>query len=497
MPPNRSEWKTRSKKWNFPEFLNFSGLRDDEFVSRFCSVSLFVIGLVLITSMFSKHLLLGVLLLTVPAAIFLLAGSPVRILMVIFSLQLVFTVFQLGAVQLWIFRPDELLLVLFIWLWVLSIPDRSMKGIKIGVQGTFILIYLILYFIAIYRGFVAGRDLASLTNQIKTFGGYFLYFPFLWILTDKRNSIWLWRTLLISTVVGSIIYAIKGYLGYGENVYIRETTGVRVATRQPNAFAMVMLVFLGRLWKDWENRPSIILVILSFIVMGASVILSQTRGIWGGILLALAGAWILNLFRKKDCVRFGRKLITTLTVLAVLLIVIVFTVSAMGILSASNVAERTRTESGSYLTDVSTISRIVAWSAIIEELRGPSMISGKGFGALYTCFRPDLGTIFTVYYVDSAYFQIALNMGLIGVVVLLGIFISALVRAARLFLRTSSNQRAGISLGVFSAIIMLLFAAGFAATLTNYRYTVLWAFLLALLQNEIIREECEIPGVRG
>ena len=491
MPLNGSERKRRSEKWSSPEFLNFSGLRDDDFVSRLCSVSLFVIGLVLMASMFSQHLLLGVLLLAVPAVIFLLAGSPVRILMVVFSLQLVFTVFQLRAVELWIFRPDELLLVLFICLWVLSIPDRSMKGIRIGIQGTFIIIYLILYSVAIYRGFVAGRDLAALINQIKTFGGYFLYFPFLWILTDKRNSMWLWRTLLISTVVGSIIYAIKGYLGYGENVYIRETTGVRVATRQPNAFAMVMLVFLGRLWKDWKNRPSIVLIIPSLIVMGSSVILSQTRGIWGGILLALAGAWILNLFRKKDCIRLGRKLITSLTVLAVLLIFIVFAVSALGILSASNIARRTGTESGSYLTDTSTLSRIMAWSAIIEELRGPAMISGKGFGALYTCFRPDLRMDLTVYYVDSAYFQIALNMGLIGVVVLLGIFISTLVKAARLFLRTSSNQRAGISLGIFSAIIMLLFAAGFAATLTNYRYTVLWAFLLALLQTEVIREERE------
>lgn len=232
-------------------------------------------------------------------------------------------------------------------------------------------------------------------------GGYFLYFPFLWLLTDKRNFAWLWRTLLISTIVGSIVYVIKGYIGYGENVYIRETTGVRVATRQPNAFA----------------------------------------------------------------------------------------VSALGILSASNVAERTGTETGSYLTDTSTLSRIMAWSAIIEELHGPAMISGKGFGALYTCFRPDLGTILTVYYVDSTYFQIALNMGLIGLIVLLGIFISALVKAARLFLRTSSKQRAGISLGIFSAIIMLLFAAGFASVLTNYRYTVLWAFMLAILQNEIILEE--------
>jgi hypothetical protein len=80
-------------------------------------------------------------------------------------------------------------------------------------------------------------------------------------------------------------------------------------------------------------------------------------------------------------------------------------------------------------------------------------------------------------------------MGAIGVVVLLGIFVSALVKAARLFLRTDSRVRAGMALGLFCAIIMLLFAAGFASVITNYRYTVLWACLLAILQTEWIREE--------
>lgn len=445
--------------------------------------------------MITDHLLIGILLLTVPGILFLLAGSPVRVLMLVFSLHIVFTIGQLRTMQIFIFRPDDLLLLLLLWLWLLSLPDRSMKGIKIGVQGGFISCFLILISIAVFRGISAGRSQLALIDQIKTFGGFFFYFPLLWILSDKENSRWLWGTLIFSTIIGSIIYTIKGYIGYGENVLIRESTGIRVATRQPNAYAVVMLMFIGRLWKDWKNRPAIIFIVPSLILMGSSIILSQTRGIWGGVLLAFSSAWILNLFRNKDGKAIGGKLVSSLTVLAALVILVVFSVSVLGIVSTSSISRRTGTESGSYITDISTLSRIVAWSAILEELQGSSMIVGKGFGAVYTCYRPDIGAIVTLYYVDSSYFLVALDMGIIGVLILLGIFITTAVRAARLFVRTDDQLRAGISLGIFSAVIMLLFASGFAATLTSYRYTVLWVFLPALLQSEIAREEkCQTPA---
>lgn len=443
----------------------------------------------------TDHLAIGILLLTVPGILFLLAGSPVRILILAFSLQIVFTIGQLRAMHIFIFRADDLLMLLLLWLWLLSLPDRSMKGIKIGVQGVFIICFLILISIAAFRGISAGRSQLALIDQIKTFGGYFFYFPLLWILSDKEHSKWLWKALLISTIVGSIIYTIKGYIGYGENVLIRETTGIRIATRQPNAYAVVMLMFIGRLWKDWKNRPAIILVVPSLIFMGSAIILSQTRGVWGGVLLAFSSVWILNLFRKKDGKAIGRKLVASLTVLAALVILVVFSVSISGIVSTSDIARRTGTDSGSYITDVSTLSRIIAWSAIIEELHGSSMIVGKGFGAVYTCYRPDIGAVVTLYYVDSSYFLVALDMGIIGVLILLGIFVTTAVRAARLFVRTDNQLRAGISLGIFGAVIMLLFASGFAATLTSYRYTVLWVFLPALLQSEIVREEkCQTPA---
>ncbi|NOQ22160.1 MAG: hypothetical protein GQ565_05880 [Candidatus Aegiribacteria sp.] len=463
-------------------------MKDEAGTSRIVSSGLILIGLVLTISMVTEHYMICVLLLGVPCILFLLAGSPVRVLMSVFALQIILTIAQLTVASIWVFRIDDLLTILFLSLWLLSLPDRSMSSIRIGKQGVFIIIFLVLFVVSAYRGYAAGHNVLFIYYQVKTFGPYLLYFPLLWVLSDEKNSRWLWKLLLISAVISGLIYTIKGYMRSGEDVYIRETTGVRVTTRQPNAIGAIMLIFLGRLWKDWKERPTLILIIPALILMSSAILLSQTRGIWGGCVLALAAAWILNLFRKKDNIRIGRKLMVSITTLAVLIIFMVFVISTMGILSATDIAERTG-ESSSFVTSTSTLSRLIAWSTILEDLRGTAIITGKGLGAVYTCFRPDIGAVVTVYYVDSSYFQIALNMGLIGVLVFLAIFMITLVRAVKLFINTDSRLRAGISMGVFCAVIMLLFASGFASVLTHYRFTMLWAFLLALLQTEIIRDK--------
>ncbi len=46
---------------------------------------------------------------------------------------------------------------------------------------------------------------------------------------------------------------VKGYMGVGEDFYYRDMTGIRIATRQPNAIGAVLMVFIGKLWKNWRE----------------------------------------------------------------------------------------------------------------------------------------------------------------------------------------------------------------------------------------------------
>lgn len=456
------------------------------------SLGLLIIGLVLIASMIYGRFLIGTMVLAVPGILFLMVGSPVRILAVIFGLQIILTIVQLSFAGLYIgfinLRIDDLLSIWLVFLWVLSLPDRSMRGIKIGVQGYLILIFLLLLAVAAFRGFSSAHEPTHIGIHLKTYGAYLLYFPLLWVLSDDKSRNSIWRILLTSAVISGLVYMIKGLTGSGEGVCFRKTTGLRIATRQPNAIGVVLMMFVGKLWKTWKNHPPLVLIVPSIILMGGALILSQTRGIWGGVLLALAAAWILNLFRKSDRVPFGRKFIVSLTILATFVILVVFSLSLSGILSAADIAQRTESESGNYFADTAVLSRIMAWSAVMDKLKGSHLIMGRGIGATITFFSPDTGEMQTQFHVDSSYFQTALNMGAVGVVTLLAIFLTSLFRAAGLFLRTADRQRAGTALGIFCAIIMLLFASGFAAVLVNYRFTILWIFLPAYLQIEINKE---------
>lgn len=460
--------------------------------SSSAAILLLLIAIVLITAMITDNFLIGVLILLVPGVLILVGGSPLRILLLVLVLHLLVPLGRLRQVSVSGLRSDEFLQLLIVGLWLLSLPDRSMKGIKIGKQGYFLLAFLLLFAVSVYRGMILGRSSNSIIAQFRTFGSYFMYFPLLWILNDKENVRWLWRTLLATSVLGAIILLGKGYFRYGSGLIMRETTGLRIVARQQNAYGAVMLMYIGKIWKNAKGKSTLLFAIPIITVISGSIIISQTRGLWYGMLVALASAWLLNLFRKKDDTKLGKKLITSLTALAVVVILAVFIVSALGILSTTELSKRTGTDTGSYITDTSTLSRLVAWSAILEELRGSAIITGNGAGAVYTCYRPDLRSVVTLFYVDSAYFQIALVMGLLGVFCFLGIFATTVFRAAKLFLRTDNKVRAGIALGVFSAVVMLLFASIFASVLTGYRFAPsLWIFIPALLQNEILREEKE------
>lgn len=463
-----------------------------DFRGKSVSIMLLIIAMILITAMITDHFFIGVLVLLVPGVLLLIGGSPLRVTLMVFIMHLLIPIDSLRQASIGGLRSDEILLLLIVGLWLLSLPDRSMRGLRIGKQGYFLIAFLFLFTVSVFRGINLGRSTESLIEQFRTFGAYFMYFPLLWILSDEDNTRWIWKALLVSSAVGSVILLGKGYFMHGSNLIIRESTGLRVIDRQQNAFGAVMLMYIGRIWKGAKRKTVLVFAVPIITVISGAIVISQTRGLWYGILVALASAWLLNLFRKKDDIKLGKKLVTSLTALAVVVILAVFIVSALGILSTTELSRRTGTDTGSYLTDTSTLSRLVAWNAILEELRGSAIITGKGAGAMYTCYRPDLRGVVTLYYVDSSYFQIALVMGLLGVFCLLGIFLTTALRAAKLFLATDNKVRAGIALGLFSATLMLLFASIFASVLTGYRFTTsLWMFIPAMLQNEILREEKE------
>ena len=178
-----------------------------------------MIGAALIIAMLSDRFMLVALLLALPGVLFLLAGSPLRVLSVIIGLQIVLTVTQLSSAQLYIgfmaFRVDDLLAIWLFWLWLLSLPDKSMKDVRVGPSGYWIGGLLILLLLAVQRGFSAGNNPEFIGTQIKTYGAYLFYFPLLWVLASERSREVLWKVLVSSAALGGFVFMLKGLTGAG------------------------------------------------------------------------------------------------------------------------------------------------------------------------------------------------------------------------------------------------------------------------------------------
>ncbi|MBC8428685.1 MAG: hypothetical protein H8D05_00415 [FCB group bacterium] len=462
---------------------------------RFVTTGFFIIAAGLIIGTLTKMLTLTIVVFVVPCILMLIAGSPLRVLAFTLSLQIIVTLTQLRSTAIGLgLRPDEILIVWCFILWLFALPDGAMKEIKPGAIGKFILLFQFMFAIAVLRGVMYGHNFGGIFFQVRTYAGYLMYFPILWVLSYKEARSIMWKVLLIAGTVSAMVMMMKGILGIGEGVALDYATGIRVVAREPNAIAVIMLVLIGKLLKDWKNKPGSILIIIPTVVfMIGSIILSQYRGLWGGVVLGLIGLGVLNLFKREREMSFSRKIATALLIMFTLTILFVAAVSVLDFISLDDILSRTTKETG--LEDPSQSSmfaRISMWYAVSKELTGVYAVIGRGAGSSVTFFLFEFGQLRTKHWIDGSFMQTALIMGITGSFALLLIYLSALRSSIRLFLRTRVKNRAGTALGIFAALLMLLFASIFSSLLTNYRFTVLWAFILAWLQTEIMLEKQEI-----
>jgi hypothetical protein len=256
-----------------------------------------------------------------------------------------------------------------------------------------------------------------------------------------------------------------------------------------------MLMLIAAMWKA-PRKPPLIVAIPAIVAMIGSVIISQTRALWAGVLIALAAGWILNLVKREAGVGFGKKFALSIIAAILVLALALMAISSVGILTVEDVAERTASETGNYLMDPAILSRLVSWYNVIGAVKGPGILFGNGFGASLTYFNLDFGMIRTVTWVDGSFFQTYLTMGLLGCIVLLLLFLTMIIRAARLFLRSEDRRRSAAVLGLFMALTAILTASITGSPITNYRFTVIWAVLIAMIQTEYNEDRSAADRVR-
>jgi hypothetical protein len=408
------------------------------------------------------------------------AASPLRTFCFAIALQIVLSVSELEYAGLafsnYIVRPDEILLAWFVLLWLVFSADRKVPAPR-GAIPVLIAVFLLLCTGSVLRG--AGIwDPVDIWN-LRNYFGYFFFFPAWWLGADPADRERIWKVLLAVSVVAGFVFFLKAVTGLGENLYYL-SSGVRIQSRQPNAYGAVMLMLIARIWKSPE-KPPLLLSIPAIVLMGGGVLLSQTRGLWAAILISLLAAWLLGLFRRERERAIAGQLVKSILLIALAVVLAIAAVSATGALSTSQLGQRLGGEYSEYAMDASVLSRFLAWAAVLDLLRGPALVYGMGMGATYTFYRPEHHVVGTIYYVDGSIWQALLNMGVLGAGALVLLFAVAIISAARLFLVTIDQGRAARALGIFCALLMAFIASMGMSVITNYSYTVLWAVLMAFL----------------
>lgn len=429
--------------------------------------------------------------LAVPVALTTLF-SPKRSLMLLLGIQISLEFTQLDMVNFYLgpmrLRPDDLLFAWVMLLWVLSLPDRRDR-IEAGATPGFILALVMVGFVSLLWGVIAGNDPGHAFFMYKHYPGYLSFFPAAWLIsTDRKAAEQLAVLVMAAAVLAGINIALRGFFRVDELVYER-STGLRVQARQ--AFAVsIGLLFLFTRYLVRRRRAALSLIIPAGVMMSVGMLLSQTRSAWFGTLLGAAAVFLLytasrrkNLWKALGTIAGVAVLGTVLFIAAGLLL------QATGLLEIQDILARPGSETGSYLTDATFLARAVSWLEILKEVGNPlGLIMGKGMGYQITYFRFDYMQRLSFSTVDGSYFQILLNAGIPGVLALVLLYAHAILKSASGALKERDEGRQELLTACFGSVVMLAAGSFFMSVITNYRFTVLFGVLFAIIAVRPVQE---------
>jgi hypothetical protein len=410
---------------------------------------------------------------------------PKRALILLLGIQISLELTQLDLVNLYLgpFRTrfDDLLFLWILLLWVLVLPDGRGR-VKTGTTSRFIILFVAVCFVSLFWGIASGNDIGMATNMFKTLPGYLSFFPAAWLIaTDRDAADQIVKVVIAASVLAAVNIALRGYFRVDELVYER-STGLRVQARQAFAVAVgFIFLFTGQLVR--RTRATLVLVLPAGVVMLVGLILSQTRSVWFGMMLGIASAFVLyTVSTGRDLWRMLRTLVVIAALGGIFFFAAGYLVQAAGFLEMQDIAARTGSETGNYLTDATFLARALSWIEVLKSVSGPTgLLMGKGQGYEITYFRFDYMKELSFSTVDSSYFQILLNAGLPGLLALVLLFAHGIAGSGTRAFKERDPERRSVLLGIFGSLIAMVSGSFFMSAITNYRFTILFGVLFAMM----------------
>ncbi|MBN1434965.1 O-antigen ligase family protein, partial [Candidatus Fermentibacterales bacterium] len=374
-------------------------------------------------------------------------------------------------------------------LWLLHYLDDDPDTRKPGSIGVLLVLFLATALLSGVGALTsADNDRYAVIYFLKTYAGYLSFFPALLLIRkDRRNAMVICVVIVLAAAVLGLITAYNGIVGAGERTYMRET-GIRVFSRQVWIVSIGFLFVFFNLYAKGRSRLPLPLAGAILFMTGVGILLSQTRGVWLGVLgSVVAGILISSIKREQGRSRI-RGILRPLLTFATIALVAVMAVGNLSLLSTEGIAERAGSIGEESLEDVSFLTRLVLWNNAVREISsGGDLLLGKGLGYEFTTLRPDLSLsagmviVRTHWWIDGSLFQVALNMGLVGVVLFVALFARLFFVSLRAYLASGDDDESAILLGAIASLVFLVVSSFSMSCLTNYRFTNTWGVLMAVI----------------
>lgn len=368
----------------------------------------------------------------------------------------------------------------FILLWIaFNKPFRV--DFKQKSSGLDLVLFFFLSFsvLAAFRGGIEG-EFAYLELTFLLL--YAFYFIFKYQLTYRQLTI-LWRAFMGISIFVSIEYILLAY----SEVSNSDLMVFRVVTRQPH-LAQFAFPFFFTYFLTPHSKRIRLLAGLSIVCILSMVFLSQQRGLWVGIvatlLTLLASYYFIG---KKITLMRIIKFIGILFVFIVILFGVLFLLDKLFLGSVLLTLVDRIDSILNYSMDISMKVRFSEISRAMDQWSHDpfTMLFGTGLGAKIHSIDPSRQNTTSV---DNSYILFLWKMGIIG----LSFFIMTMllmVKKVFIGMKKATVQEKQILLSIFSGFIGLFFIAITNACLYRYRFIIVWAFALALIDVISLRNQ--------
>ncbi|MCD6117545.1 O-antigen ligase family protein [bacterium] len=351
--------------------------------------------------------------------------------------------------------------------------DNISKTSLSGLDKLFI-IFFIWVVVAALLGLKNGGKQVYIISELYFFGFYLMYF----IISRSFKSINSIKQIIAVLIMISVIVSFEYiYIAVRESGLSGGLLLKRVSTQQPH-IAQITIPFLMSYYFFKKQKKVVLLVSIFLIPLFLMVFFSQQRGLWVGILISLIILWFLSFVEHGVTVHNLMKFVLYLFI-AISLAAFILVVIDKLFMGSSLLTLITRANTLLDLSkDVSLSIRLAEINHALVQWR-ENIFLGTGLGSWIS---PVILSHMPENHIDNSYIFILWKTGVVGLFIFISIYAVFFKKAFYLFhtsLNSDVRQIAGAIIAAFSGLLIVALSN---TCIIYYRFNVLWAVLIGLVE---------------